>query len=150
MEPERDPLGLSIATEDAILRRTRDIAVVGIASKAQRASHRVSRYMQAQGYRLIFVNPREVGPILGERVYPTLADVPDPIGLVDVFQRPERTDAAIDAAIAVGAKAVWLQLGIRNDAGIARARRAGLAVVQDRCLMESHRRWVAAGGQRDD
>ena len=82
--------------------------------------------------------------MLGERPYPDLASIPEPIDLVDVFRRPEFTDAHIDEAIAVGAKAVWLQLGIRNPAGLARARAAGLLAVQDRCLMVEHRRRRAA------
>ena len=139
--------------EDAILASSRTIAVIGLSADPARDSQRVSAYMQRQGYRIVPVNPRERGPILGETVYPSLAAVPDSItiDLVDVFRRPSQTDAAIDAAIARGAPAVWLQLGITNDAGLARAAEAGLATVQDRCLMVEYRRWLsskAAGARR--
>jgi predicted CoA-binding protein len=131
---------------DAILASVRTIAVVGLTDRPARDDHEVARYLQGQGFRIIPVNPRLTAPVLGERPYPDLASIPAPIDLVDVFRRPEFTDAHIDEAIAVGAKAVWLQLGIRNPAGIARARAAGLLAVQDRCLMVEHRRRRAAGG----
>ena len=139
--------------EDAILASGGTIAVIGLSADVARDSHRVSTYMQQQGYRIVPVNPQEGGPILGEKVYPSLAAVPDAIAidLVDVFRRSSLTDAAIDAAIARGAPAVWLQLGITNEAGLARAAQAGLATVQDRCLMVEHRRWQAreaAGAER--
>jgi predicted CoA-binding protein len=118
--------------------------VVGLSADPRRDSHRVSAYMQERGYRIVPVNPNETAPILGERVYPALEAVPMGIqvDLVDVFRRSERTDAAIDAAIARGAAAVWLQEGVINDAGLARAQAAGLRAVQDRCLMVEHRRWA--------
>lgn len=130
--------------DDTILARTRTIAVIGLSADPGRDSHRVSAYMQDQGYRIVPVNPNETAPILGERVYPTLEAIPSEtrIDLVDVFRRSDRTDAAIDAAIARGAAAVWLQEGVINDAGLARARAAGLLAVQDRCLMVEHRRWA--------
>jgi len=129
--------------DDTILARTRTIAVVGLSADPRRDSHRVSAYMQARGYRIVPVNPNEPGPILGEAVYPSLEAVPADvrIDLVDVFRRSARTDAAIDAAIARRTGAVWLQEGVVNDAGLARARAAGLLAVQDRCLMVEHRRW---------
>lgn len=128
---------------DTILESTRTIAVVGLSSDERRDSHRVTRYMQAQGYRIVPVNPTEAGSILGEHVYPSIDAIPEAveIDLVNVFRRSGETDEAIDGAIARGAAAVWLQLGIRNEAGLERAREAGLAAVQDRCLMVEHRRW---------
>ncbi|HJN93197.1 MAG TPA: CoA-binding protein [Dehalococcoidia bacterium] len=130
--------------DDTILEATRTIAVVGLSSNERRDSHRVTKYMQAQGYRIVPVNPKEGGPILGEVVYPSIAAIPASIGvdLVNVFRRSVETDEAIDAAIARGAQAVWLQEGITNEVGMERAREAGLATVQDRCLMVEHRRWL--------
>jgi len=129
---------------DAILALARTIAVVGLTEHPARDDHRVARYLQQQGLRIIPVNPRLTAPVLGEAPYPDLASVPIPIDVVDIFRRPEQTDPHIDEAIAVGAKAVWLQLGIRNPAGIARAQDAGLLAVHDRCLMIEYRRWQAA------
>ena len=100
--------------------------------------------LQQQGYRIIPINPTLSAPVLGETPCPDLAAVPVPIDVVEVFRRPEFTDAHITEAIAVGAKAVWLQLGIRNAAGIARARDAGLRALDDRCMKIDHRRWQAA------
>ncbi len=130
--------------EDTILTMARTIAVVGLTDRPARDDHRVARYLQAHGYRIVPVNPTLLGPILGETVYPDLPAVPLPIDLVNVFRRSENTAPHINEAIAIGAKAVWLQLRIRNDAGIARARAAGLLALQDRCLMVEHRRWSAA------
>ena len=132
---------------DAILALARTIAVVGLTDRPARDDHEVARYLQGQGLRIIPVNPRLTAPVLGERPYPDLASIPEPIDVVDIFRRPEFTDAHIDEAIALGAKAVWLQLGIRNPAGLARARAAGLLAVQDRCLMVEHRRRGAARGR---
>lgn len=129
---------------EAILAFARTIAVVGLTDRPTRDDHAVARYLQGQGLRIIPVNPLLTAPVLGERPYPDLASIPEPIDVVDIFRRPEFTDAHIDEAIAVGAKAVWLQLGIRNPAGLARAHAAGLLAVQDRCLMVEHRRRRAA------
>ena len=131
---------------DAILAGARTIAVVGLTDRPQRADNEVARYLQRQGYRIIPVNPNAAGAILGETPYPDLASIPGPIDVVDVFRRPEFTDAHIDEAIAVGAKAVWLQLGIHNQPGLDRARAAGLLALHDRCMKVEHMRWRAAGG----
>ena len=128
---------------DAILHDALTIAVVGLSAGAQRPSFQVARYMQEHGYRIIPVNLRERGSILGEPVYPTLEAVPHSIDGVNVFRRSQATGPAIDAAVGVGAGAVWLQLGIRNDAGLERAVRAGLRTVQDRCIAVEHQRWAA-------
>jgi predicted CoA-binding protein len=120
-----------------ILASYRIIAVIGLSPNAYRPSHEVSAYMQEQGYRIIPVNPR-VGEVLGERAYPSLRVVPEPVEIVDIFRRPEHVPAIVDDAIAVGAKAVWMQLGISDDAAAARARAAGLSVVMNLCIATTH------------
>ena len=138
--------------EVTILERCRTIAVVGLSPDPQRPSQRVSRYMQQHGYRVIPVNPQADGRILGEQAYPSLAVVPISIDLVTVFRRSEFTDEAIAGAIAVGARAVWLQKGIYNPRGLARAREAGLLATQNRCLRVEYHRWRRAqgGAARDE
>jgi uncharacterized protein len=117
-----------------ILTGVRTIAVVGASPRPQRPSHGVMRYLQRQGYRAIPVNPFAAGEtILGERCYAALSEIPEPVELVDIFRRSEFAGAAVDAAIAVGAKAVWLQLGVVDAAAAARAEARGLKVVMDRC-----------------
>ena len=117
------------------------IAVIGLSPRAERDSHRVSAYMQERGHRVIPVNPAHAGrEILGERAVRELAEAGEPIGTVVVFRRSEETDDPIDAAIAAGARTVWLQLGIENRDGLERARAAGLRAIENRCLMVEHRR----------
>ncbi len=135
-----------------ILTHCRTIAVVGLSPKPHRASHEVAAYMQAQGYRIIPVNPKAgvgVTHILGEKVYASLTEAAqhERIDLVDCFRNSEDIPPVVDEAMAIGAPAVWLQLGIRHDEAVAKARAAGLRVVQDRCLKIDHRAWRAAGGQ---
>jgi uncharacterized protein len=116
------------------LTSTRTIAVVGASPRRERPSHRVMAYLQRRGYRTLPVNPFAAGgAINGEMVYADLAEVPEPIDMVDVFRRPEAAGAVVDAAIAVGAKIVWMQLGVRDDAAAARAEANGLKVVMNRC-----------------
>jgi hypothetical protein len=130
----------------AILRQCRTIAVVGLSPKPHRASYDVSRAMQAAGYRIVPVNPlaREV---LGEPAYPSLhaAAQHHTIELVNCFRNSEDIAPIVDEAIAIGAKALWMQLGIRHDAAAAKATAAGLLVVQDRCLKVEHRLLQARG-----
>ena len=117
------------------------IAVIGLSPRPERDSHRVAAYMQQHGFRIIPVNPAQAGgDILGERAVADLAELRESVGTVVVFRRSEDTDAPIDAAIAAGARAVWLQLGIENRAGLERARAAGLRAVENRCLMVEHRK----------
>ncbi|MDX1756945.1 MAG: CoA-binding protein [Marinobacter sp.] len=117
-----------------LLESTRTIALVGASDKPQRPSHDVMAFLQGQGYRVIPVNPRLAGQtLLGETVYATLTDIPGAIDLVDVFLAPARTDPVIDRAIERGVPALWLQVGVINEAGAERAERAGLTVVMDRC-----------------
>lgn len=125
------------------------IAVVGLSPRAERDSHRVAAYLQGAGYRIVPINPAVAGrvsEILGERVYGSLSEVGFGVDTVCVFRRSEETDVVIDEAIGVGAGRVWLQLGIRNRAGLERARGAGLGGVEDRCLMVEHGRAVSEGG----
>jgi predicted CoA-binding protein len=113
------------------------IAMVGASSNPERESHLIMRKLQRAGYRVIPVNPRET-EVLGERSYPSLADVPGPIDIVDVFRRPEDTPAVADEAVKAGAKALWLQTGIANEDAAARATRGGLTVVMDACIASTH------------
>ncbi len=124
-----------------ILQHCRTVAVVGLSPKPHRDSFRVSRYMQAHGWRIVPINPL-VSEVLGEKAYPSLLEAArhERIELVNVFRNSEDVPPVVDAAIAIGAQAVWLQLGIVNDASIALARSAGLVTVQNKCLMVEHRR----------
>ena len=122
-----------------ILNECRTIAVVGLSSKVTRPSHGVAGYMQRAGYRIVPVNPNE-SEVLGERAYASLTEVPEQIDLVDVFRRSEEAGAAVDEAIAIGARAVWLQEGVIDHAAAQRALNAGLLVVMDRCWLKEHLR----------
>jgi predicted CoA-binding protein len=117
-----------------ILTTVRTIAVVGASPRRGRPSHGVMAYLQRQGYRTIPVNPNAAGTTIhGETCYARLSDVPEPIDMVDIFRRSEAAGAVVDDAIAAGAKVVWMQLGVRDDAAAARAEARGLKVVMDRC-----------------
>ncbi|WP_309045496.1 CoA-binding protein [Marinobacter sediminicola] len=118
----------------AILERVRTIALVGASEKTHRPSHEVMAFMQQQGYRMIPVNPRLAGQkVLGETVYADIASLPEPVDMVELFLAPERTDAVIDQAIALKIPVIWLQIGVINEAGAARAEAAGLTFVMDKC-----------------
>ncbi|HXN01738.1 MAG TPA: CoA-binding protein [Candidatus Dormibacteraeota bacterium] len=122
---------------ERILRSAHTIAVVGLSANPHRPSHGVARYLQRVGYRIIPVNPN-VAEVLGERAYATLSELPGPVDVVEVFRRSEFAGAIVDEAIAIGAKAVWLQDGVVDDAAAERARAAGLDVVMDDCMMRRH------------
>jgi predicted CoA-binding protein len=128
-----------------LLQRYRHVAIVGISADPYRPSHFVAIYLQAEGYDIIPVNPRYAGQtLLGKRVYATLTEAKaagEQIEIVDVFRRPEDVPPIADEAIAIGAKVLWLQLGIRNDAAAQRAEEAGLTVVQNRCMKIEHARF---------
>lgn len=120
-----------------ILDECQTIVVVGLSSDTWRPSHSVSAYMRRAGYRVVPVNPNET-EVFGEKAYPDLASVPEQIELVDVFRRSDEAGKAVDEAIAVGAKAVWLQEGVIDRAAAQRALDAGLLVVMDRCWLKEH------------
>ena len=122
-----------------LLRTARVIAVVGLSSKKWRASYGVSEFLQSSGYRIIPVNPKEK-EVLGEKVYAGLEDIPEKPDIVDVFRRSEAVPEIVDSAIRIGAKAVWMQEGVAHEEAAARARAAGLLVVQDTCILREHHR----------
>lgn len=123
-----------------VLEQTHTIAVVGLSSRSDRAGYYVPAYLQKQGYRIIPVNPA-LEFALGEKAYAQLSDVPASVDLVLLFQRSENIPPFVDQAIEVGAKAIWMQSGIRNQAAAHKAQEAGLMVVQDACMMVEHRRF---------
>ena len=123
-----------------ILDECRTVAVVGLSSDPSRPSNSVSGYMRRQGYSVIAVNPNERA-VFGDPAYPDLASVPTKIDLVDVFRRSSEAGTAVDEAIAIGAKAVWLQEGVIDHAAAQRAVDAGLLVVMDRCWLKEHIRF---------
>ncbi len=129
----------------SIIQRYRNVAIVGISADQYRPSHFVAIYLQAEGYNITPINPRYAGQaILGRRVYATLTEAKEAgeqIDIVDVFRRAEDVPPIAEEAIAIGAKVLWLQLGIRNDEAAARAETAGLTVVQDRCMKIEHARF---------
>lgn len=122
-----------------ILQTTQTIAVVGFSSRQNRAGYYVPAYLQNQGYRIIPVNPA-IEAALGEQAFPDLQSIPDPVDLVLIFRRSEAVPPVIEAAIKIGAKAVWMQAGIINENAAQNARQAGLKVVMDACMMVEHRR----------
>lgn len=128
-----------MSVESDILRTYTTIVVVGANSNPSRPSHYVSDYMRSQGYRIIPVNPDEE-EVFGERCYPDLASVPEPVEFVNVFRRPQFCPAVARDAVAAGAKAIWLQSGIWSDEARQIAEAAGLTFVQDRCVMVEHQR----------
>ena len=122
-----------------ILTKYKRIAVVGLSSDPMRPSYGVTEYIQASGYQIVPVNPNETD-VLGEPSYARLEDVPQKIEIVNIFRRAEEVPPVVDAAIQVGAKVVWMQLGIANEAAAEKARAAGLTVVMDACLLIEHKK----------
>lgn len=133
---EQDP-----ETIRQILHSARTIAVVGLSANVLRPSHFVGFYLQRHGYRVIPVNPREP-EVLGERSYPSLLDVPEPVDVVDVFRAPDALPGIAADAVAIGAKALWTQYGVINPEGSAIAKAGGLQVVTDRCMKVEHARYL--------
>jgi predicted CoA-binding protein len=136
--PSQDPIA-------NILERYKTLAVVGLSSKPSRPSSGVAAYMQRRGYRIIPVNPHEE-TVLGERVYASLDEVTEPFDIVVIFRRPEHVPAVVEAAIRRGARVIWMQEGVTHEEAAAKARAAGLEVVQDRCILKEHaKRFVSEG-----
>jgi predicted CoA-binding protein len=122
----------------ALLKKVKTIAVVGLSPNAARPSHGVSKAMQGFGFRVIPVHPA-AQEILGEKVYPRLADIPEPVDLVDVFRSAEFIDGVVDECLALGVKAIWIQEGIVNEPAAERARAGGMTVIMDRCIYRDYR-----------
>lgn len=122
-----------------ILTKYKNIAVVGLSSNPARPSYSVSEYLQSAGYLILPVNPNETD-VLGEPSHAKLEDVPQKMEIVDIFRRPEEVPAVVDSAIRAGAKVIWMQLGVANDAAAKKAQAAGLTVVQDACLLVEHKK----------
>ena len=142
----RSPLDDTVCS---ILQECRRVAIVGMSEKPWRDSNRIGRYLLDHGYQVLPVTPA-VSEILGIKCYPDLAAVPGPVELVDIFRRPEYIPAIVDEAIQVGAKAVWMQLGLADETAAARARRAGLRVVMDSCIMVEHQLHFPPGWVRTE
>jgi predicted CoA-binding protein len=129
---------------ERILRESQTIAVVGLSGDPERPSHSVARYLQSHGYRVIPVNPG-LSQVLSEKAYPDLLSIPEPVDAVDIFRRSEAVPPIADQAIQIGAKAIWMQEGVRHEAAAEKARAAGLLVIMDRCMMKESRRLIKAG-----
>ena len=126
-----------------ILHSARTIAVVGLSGKRFRPSFGVAEYMKKAGYRIIPVNP-QLSEVLGEKCYPDLDSVPEPIDIVDIFRRAEFVPDIVEAAIRKGAKAIWMQEGVVHEDAARKAEEAGITVVMDRCILKDHRRLAHA------
>jgi predicted CoA-binding protein len=131
----------SLAKSDPIfelLQQAKTIAVVGLSDRPLRPSHGVSAYMQSRGYRIIPVNPT-ISEALGEKSYPSLLEVPYKIDIVNIFRRPEFVEQIVDQAIQLKIPAVWMQEDVINEKAAEKARRAGMFVIMDRCILKEHR-----------
>jgi len=121
-----------------LLKKSKNIAVVGLSSSPMRPSYGVSAYLQSHGYKIIPVNPQIKGA-LGEKAYASLSQVPEKIDIVDIFRRSEFVPSVVDEAIRLKPAAIWMQEGVQHEAAAEKARKAGILVVQDRCLLKEHR-----------
>jgi len=126
-----------MSTEEEILNSSRVVAVVGLSPKSERPSYRVASYLKEQGYKIIPVNPG-AQEILGEACYPDLSSISGLVDVVDIFRNSDEVPAIVEEAIKIGAKVVWMQLGVINEEAADRARAAGLIVVMDRCMRKEH------------
>jgi predicted CoA-binding protein len=129
--PQSDPIG-------ELLKRSKTVAVVGLSSNPLRPSHGVSAYIQSHGYRIVPVNP-EIKFCLGEKSYASLLDVPEKIDIVNIFRRPEHVEEVVDQAIQLKVPAVWMQEEVIHEKAAEKARKAGIFVVMDRCILKDHR-----------
>jgi predicted CoA-binding protein len=120
-----------------LLQRAQIIAVVGLSNSPLRPSHGVSAYMQAHGYRIVPVNP-QIDEVLGEKSYPSLLDVQEPIDIVNIFRRPEFVEEVVDQAIQLKVPAIWMQEEVTHERAAEKARQAGIFVVMDRCILKEH------------
>ncbi len=127
----------------SILTTAKTIAIVGLSDKPERDSYRVAEHLQRHGYRIIPVNPA-IASVLGEKSYASVAEIPEPVDVVDIFRKPDAVGPIVEEAIAAGAKVVWMQLGVVNQAAAETARRAGLQVVMDRCMKVEHQRLLGS------
>jgi hypothetical protein len=129
---------LQIDPVTELLKRAKTIAVVGLSDDPMRVSHAVSAYMQSQGYRIIPVNP-QIGTSLGEKAYASLLEVPEKIDIVNIFRRPEFVEEVVDQAIQLKVPAIWMQEDVIHENAAEKARKAGIFVVMDRCILKEHR-----------
>jgi uncharacterized protein len=129
--PPADPIA-------ELLKRAKTIAVIGLSSNPMRPSHGVSAYMQEQGYHIIPVNP-QIQECLGEKAYASLLDVPEKIDIVNIFRRPEFVEEIVDQAIELKVPAIWMQEDVIHEGSAEKARKAGMFVVMDRCILKEHR-----------
>jgi len=120
-----------------LLKSSRTIAVVGLSSRRHRPSHGVAEYLKSVGYRIIPVNPRET-EVLGEKSYARLEDIPEHVDIVDIFRRSEFVPEIVESAIRIGARGVWMQEGVIHPEAAERARRAGLFVIMNACILKEH------------
>lgn len=139
MSEQNGPTNPSDEAIREILSNMKRVAVVGISAKPDRASHGIARFLVGQGFEVIGVNPVLKQDVLGLRIYPSLAEVPEPVDVVDVFRRSDAVPPVIDEAIAMKAGAIWLQEDVVHEEAAAKARAAGIEVVQDRCI---YKEWL--------
>lgn len=130
-----------VSDEEArkVMERYKTIAVVGLSSNPEKPSHFVPKYLKEHGYTVIPVNPTAKGEILGQKVYAGLKEIPQKVEVVDIFRPSKDIPPIVEDAIAIGAKVIWMQEGIVNNAAAERARAAGLTVIMDKCMMKVHR-----------
>ena len=134
-----DTAAVSLDPIGDILRSSKTIAVVGLSSNPFRPSHEVAAYLKSAGYKIIPVNPNE-SEVLGSKAFARLEDIPESVDIVEIFRRPEEVPPVAEAAIAIGAKVLWLQQGITNSGAAEKARAAGLTVVEDACMLVEHKK----------
>ena len=133
-----------MSIEETILKSNKVVAIVGLSPNPDRPSHIVGKYLKENGYRIIPVNPA-AEEVLGERSYPSLTAIPEKVDVVDIFRRSEEVPAIVEDAIKIGAKVVWMQEGVINEAAAERVRKAGLQVVMDRCMRKEHLKMMDKG-----
>jgi predicted CoA-binding protein len=126
-----------MSKEEKILKNSKTVAIVGLSANPERPSNEVGKYLKENGYQIIPVNPMEK-TILGEISYPDLASIPGKVDVVDIFRKPEDVPPIVKESIMIGAKAIWMQEGIKNEAAAAEAEKAGLKVVMDKCMRKEH------------